>query len=353
MRGEIVDVWPPGGTSPVRVDFFGDQIESVHTFDIESLGTISQVHEARLVALGDRTTWPIDQTTSLLTYLPKDTIIWLIEPAEIQEQAKSYFDRLSDARGIYPPNAVLKNVQAYTWAEIHQFGAEDEKTIRLPCKSIQRFDTKAEEAIRELAELTTRAKVVVVCDSKSECTRLSDLLDVKHPGIREKVEMPIGVLTLGFEWNESGEGTEALRHKGTEGYIYGGSKQTNKKPIQTFRDLIAWQKAMALTREIYHHSKMMPPDERFGLTNQMRRAAVSVPSNIAEGYGRQSLADYLKFLRTARGSLAELMTQVELATSMNLLPENPTLASLLSETDRVLQFLIMSHQRKQVEQQAS
>ncbi|HEY4328270.1 MAG TPA: DEAD/DEAH box helicase, partial [Phycisphaerae bacterium] len=202
VRGEIVDVWPPGGTSPVRVDFFDNLIESVHTFDIESLGPTGNVEEARLVALGDRSAWPIDQTTSLLTYLPADTIVWLIEPSEIQEQAKSYFDRLPDGRGIYPPNAVLKNVQQFVWAEIHQFGSETEDTLRLPCKSIQRFDTKAEEAIKELAELTTRAKVVVVCESKSECTRLSDLLDVKHPGIREKIQMPTGVIHLGFEWDE-------------------------------------------------------------------------------------------------------------------------------------------------------
>jgi transcription-repair coupling factor (superfamily II helicase) len=205
VRGEIVDVWPPGesgGGLPLRIDFFGDQVESVHHFDIESLGATGNVEEARLIALGDRSTWPVDQTTSLLTYLPGDTVVWLVEPAEIQEQAKSYFDRLADARGIYPPNAVLRNVQSFAWAEIHQFGAEDEKTVRLPCKSVQRFDTKAEEAIRELAELTERAKVVVVCDSKSECSRLSDLLDVKHPGIREKIEMPIGILQLGFEWNE-------------------------------------------------------------------------------------------------------------------------------------------------------
>ncbi len=205
VRGEIIDVWPPGesgGGQPIRIDFFGDQIESVHHFDIESLGPTGNIEEARLIALGDRSTWPIDQTTSLLTYLPSDTVVWLVEPSEIQEQARSYFDRLADARGIYPPSAVLKNIQNLAWAEIHQFGAEDEQTIRLPCKSVQRFDTKAEEAIHELAELTDRAKVVVVCDSKSECTRLSDLLDVKHPGIREKIEMPIGILQLGFEWNE-------------------------------------------------------------------------------------------------------------------------------------------------------
>ncbi|HVX83238.1 MAG TPA: transcription-repair coupling factor [Phycisphaerae bacterium] len=202
VRGEIVDVWPPGLGEPVRVDFFGDQVESVHQFDLETLGPTAQLKEARLAALGDRTNWPVDKTTSLLSYLPPDTVVWLIEPAEIQEQAKSYIDRLEDARGIYPPSAVLKSVQNFAWAEIHQFGAEDEQTLRLPCRSVQRFDTKAEEAIRELAELTDRARVVVVCDSKSECTRLSDLLDVKHPGVRAKVEMPIGVLGLGFEWNE-------------------------------------------------------------------------------------------------------------------------------------------------------
>ncbi|HUO09565.1 MAG TPA: transcription-repair coupling factor, partial [Phycisphaerae bacterium] len=171
------------------------------------------------IALGDRSTWPIDQTRSLLSYLPEETVVWLVEPAEIQEQAKSYFDRLSDARGIYPPNAVLKNIQNLAWAEIHQFGAEDEKTIRLPCKSVQRFDTKAEEAIKELAELTERAKVVVVCDSKSECTRLSDLLDVKHPGIREHIEMPTGILQLGFEWNESDWGATRgdARHESPAG----------------------------------------------------------------------------------------------------------------------------------------
>ncbi len=206
VRGEIVDVWPPGVGEPIRVDFFGDQVESVHHFDIETLGTTTQVKEARLVALGDRSNWPVDKTTSLLNYLPSDTIVWLVEPAEIQEQAKSYIDRLEDARGIYPPSAVLKGVQGFAWAEIHQFGAEDEQTLRLPCKSVQRFDTKAEEAIRELAELAERARVVVVCDGKSECTRLSDLLDVKHPGVRAKVEMPVGVLGLGFEWNEGDGG---------------------------------------------------------------------------------------------------------------------------------------------------
>jgi four helix bundle protein len=90
----------------------------------------------------------------------------------------------------------------------------------------------------------------------------------------------------------------------------------------------------------------MPESERFGLTNQMRRAAVSVPSNIAEGHARQSRPDYLKFLRIARGSLAELTTQVEIAWELNLMPVDSAFGDLLAEVDRVLQGLIRSLEAK-------
>src|SRR5438105_4548670 len=110
--------------------------------------------------------------------------------------------------------------------------------------------------------------------------------------------------------------------------------------VRTFRDLIAWQKAMDLVRAVYRATEQMPASERFGLTNQMRRAAVSVPSNIAEGNARQSRPDYLKHLRIARGSLAELSTQMELVWSLKLAPHDPLSCDLIAETDRVLQGLI-------------
>jgi four helix bundle protein len=90
----------------------------------------------------------------------------------------------------------------------------------------------------------------------------------------------------------------------------------------------------------------MPSEERFGLMNQMRRAAVSVPSNIAEGYCRQGRMDYVRFLKTARGSLAELCTQYELATSMGMITAQSSVTNLLDETERVLQSLITSLERK-------
>jgi four helix bundle protein len=110
--------------------------------------------------------------------------------------------------------------------------------------------------------------------------------------------------------------------------------------IRTHRDLIAWQKGMALSKAVYRATTHMPSSEQFGLTSQMRRAAVSVPSNIAEGYALESRRAYLKHLRIARGSLAELSPQWELAVDLEMLRQSTHILDLLAEADRVLQGLI-------------
>ena len=83
--------------------------------------------------------------------------------------------------------------------------------------------------------------------------------------------------------------------------------------IKSYRDLFVWQKAMELVTAVYAIPKVFPKEEQYGLTAQIRRSAVSVPSNIAEGYGRNSTLDYTRFLQIARGSLYELQTQLEIA----------------------------------------
>lgn len=209
VRGEIVDLWAPGSREPVRIGFFGDQIESIHGFDLETLGPTEQVPGIRLVAIGEKATWAADGATHFLSYLPADTIVWLVEPPEMQEQARSYYDRLTDVRGLYSPQNVLKLAQQFAWAEIYQFGGEGQDTVRLPCKSIERFDTRPDDALAELAELATAHEVVVVCESKSECTRLGDLLEVKHPGLTGKIQMPLGSLGMGFQWSETGQDADS------------------------------------------------------------------------------------------------------------------------------------------------
>lgn len=81
----------------------------------------------------------------------------------------------------------------------------------------------------------------------------------------------------------------------------------------SFRDMVVWQKAVAMSLAVYKLTSKFPDSERFGLTNQSRRAAVSVASNIAEGYGRATKGEYLQFLGHARGSNFELQTQLTIS----------------------------------------
>jgi len=87
----------------------------------------------------------------------------------------------------------------------------------------------------------------------------------------------------------------------------------SETPVRNYRDLLIWQKAMALVEDVYVITRGFPADEKFGLTSQVRRAAVSVPSNIAEGHTRQHDNELRRFLYIALGSLAELDTQLELS----------------------------------------
>ena len=86
----------------------------------------------------------------------------------------------------------------------------------------------------------------------------------------------------------------------------------------SFKDLLVWQRAIQLTVSIYKFTADFPSTEQFGLTNQLRRSAVSIASNIAEGYGRRSRGEYLQFLGIARGAVCELQTQLVIAAELNL-----------------------------------
>ena len=111
---------------------------------------------------------------------------------------------------------------------------------------------------------------------------------------------------------------------------------------ESFRDLVAWQKGMALVTEIYRATDEFPAREIYGLTNQLRRAGVSVPSNIAEGKGRLSKKEFVQFLAKARGSLCEVQTQLEISSNLGYLSRD-TFAALddqAREVGRVINGLI-------------
>ena len=118
--------------------------------------------------------------------------------------------------------------------------------------------------------------------------------------------------------------------------------------VKCYRDLIAWQKAMLLVAEVYRLTAGFPREEVYGLKSQLRRASVSVPSNIAEGHGRATRGEYVQFLCHARGSLCELETQIILSQQLGYVTQEQEREALAraDEVGRILNGVILSLERK-------
>ena len=91
--------------------------------------------------------------------------------------------------------------------------------------------------------------------------------------------------------------------------------------VKSYRDLIVWQKSVDLVTEVYKILRSFPEEEKFGLTSQLKRSCISIPSNIAEGYGRKYIKDYVRFLQISRGSLFEMQTQIQISINLGFTTE--------------------------------
>lgn len=117
--------------------------------------------------------------------------------------------------------------------------------------------------------------------------------------------------------------------------------------VKSYQDLIVWQKAMKLGETVYALVKLLPAEERYALSDQMRRAAVSIPSNIAEGQARISTKEFIQFLSVARGSNAELMTQTLFCERLGYMTAEQTqeVKVLINEIGKMLTSLILTLKR--------
>jgi four helix bundle protein len=121
-----------------------------------------------------------------------------------------------------------------------------------------------------------------------------------------------------------------------------------EKKTSTYKDLIVWQKSIQLITDIYALTKTFPMDERFGIVSQINRAVISIPSNIAEGWGRELSKNYLQFLRISRGSLMETETLILIAKNLDYINEKDfyQINVKIEEVGKILQGLIKSIQHK-------
>ncbi len=118
--------------------------------------------------------------------------------------------------------------------------------------------------------------------------------------------------------------------------------------MKTYKDLLVWQKAMSFVTKIYETTRSFPKEESYGLTSQIRRCAISIPSNIAEGFGRNSKNEFVRFLQIAMGSLFEIQTQLEISTNLEYLKkiEFKEIYSQSREIERMVSSLIKTIRMK-------
>ena len=129
---------------------------------------------------------------------------------------------------------------------------------------------------------------------------------------------------------------------GRRGKVEGRRGKAEGMGIKSYRDLVVWQKSMELVTTVYTITKEFPKEELYALISQIRRSAVSIPSNIAEGYGRNSTQDYIRFLQIACGSLYELQTQLEISINLTYIMREKSegIFNLVNEVERMLNTMI-------------
>lgn len=117
--------------------------------------------------------------------------------------------------------------------------------------------------------------------------------------------------------------------------------------MKSYRELFVWQKGVDLSVSVYDETQSFPKEEAFGMTSQIRRSAISIPSNIAEGFGRSSQADFARFLKISSGSLYELQTQLEICRRINYISAEQfeSLWNLSIEIEKMLSSLISKIQK--------
>ena len=206
-RGGIVDIFPPGTSRAVRVEFFGDQVESIRHFDLDSARSTDEIDAVDLISLSVGR--EVSESVSLLEYLPPETLICIHEPAQVTELALQLFERTADDRdrpgraaaSLNDPAEFFRATERFRRVTMHSFrpkgGAEAK---HLGIRSLERLSANTAEAFGELDNLAGQADVWVYCENPAEQKRFVDLLTEHGVAGAGRIKTAIGHVQSGFHW---------------------------------------------------------------------------------------------------------------------------------------------------------
>ena len=212
LRGGILDIFASVDADPFRLEFFGDEIESIRQFEVGTQRSARELDCTRITRSPDPAKATLEETTSFLNYLPQDVLMVLQEPLEIAEIAKTVLDRLGNPVGHYSFESIAKRLTDFGELHLSRFPLAtvgDAETVSVSCEALPEFDSKASDAVQQLIQLAQGQTVVVYCDNQGEDDRLRELIDqslaaAAKVGIDDieppKIETCIGLVHGGFQW---------------------------------------------------------------------------------------------------------------------------------------------------------
>ena len=201
LRGGIMDVYPPTAPAPYRLEFFGDTLDSLRTFDPSTQRSLDDRPRAAISFLPVGKGGPLapQSSTNLMDYLPRDAWVVWQDPLEIAEVGRSFVARLASPVGVYAFDAVVRLARAFRRLDLSSFiagGGGDSFTVRT--ESLPAFSGKAETVREELAELAAESTVLLFSDNEGERDRLTEILSTLDPAVGNRIRLGVGRLGTGF-----------------------------------------------------------------------------------------------------------------------------------------------------------
>ncbi len=215
LRGGILDVFAAAG--PVRLDYFGDQVDRITEIDLDTMASGRALGSIELVTANAEAIRADEAGVSFVETLPRAAVALIAETLEVTEQGRGYYERVTDARGVFGPPAVFKAIadRLHASAEINQFsaGATGARArVELPVSPVPSFAQDAAEAVRELATLAGDHAVGVFCQNPGELQRFQELLTEFAPDAASGVEARVQYLHRGFIWRSDKEAGTSPPH---------------------------------------------------------------------------------------------------------------------------------------------
>ena len=247
-RGGICDLFPPDATDPVRLEFFGDELESIRTFSAQTQRSLGTAKKIVVLSVGDIPGKARGQLSPgfLTDYLPPDAIVVLVEPDDLKEQGRHFFERVADPTGLFTVDGAFAQLTSRPTVVVSSMPRPTvEASVHLRVESVERFSGNVQRVRDELDAVAPTDRVLIACQTDAECHRLTEVLKAGKLAESDRLKLTTGHVRAGFRLVGTGIvvlGSHELFHRdllppGVKAEPRTSGRRVESRAIDSFLDL--------------------------------------------------------------------------------------------------------------------